>query len=84
MGDKEKVIARLEGIKLEPIKDVDYHTPLKEFMENVKEGNFVDYDGHGVFATEDEKSSIYFTPSELKKKTIKIPAWATHVVWYNE
>jgi len=55
--------------------------PLKEFKQHVKDGSFIDYDGHGNLATKNSISDIVVQPSTIKK--IKIPSWVTHVCWYN-
>lgn len=57
------------------------HMPIGDFMEMVKCGGFIDYDGHGYLATETKISNIMIVPSEMK--IIQPPNWVTHVVWYN-
>lgn len=53
---------------------------VDEFKSRCEDGDFIDYDGFG-HPVKDSKCdpSIIVQPSELEK----IPADATHVVWYN-
>jgi hypothetical protein len=58
--------------------------PLAEFIGDVKDGGFIDYDGFGNWATETRylpRVDVY--PSMIKKGTAKAPKWVTHVLWYN-
>jgi hypothetical protein len=56
---------------------------LSEFRQAVETNSFIDYDGFGHFATEHKVSNLPISPSELKKGTIEVPEWATHICWYN-
>lgn len=51
-----------------------------EFLENVKYGAFIDYDGEGRLATESQETNWCVWPSIANSKW---PEWATHVMWYN-
>lgn len=57
------------------------HRTWGQFLENVRAGEFIDYDGFGELATETRVSKILVKPSTVDK--IRRPKWATHVVWYN-
>lgn len=54
----------------------------EQFVESVRAGNFIDYDGFGELATETEVSRAVVKPSTVDR--IRRPKWATHVVWYNK
>jgi len=58
--------------------------PLAEWVEWVKAGGFIDYDGHGRFATATHVQSddSLVLPSQVAKGW-NPPAWATHICWYN-
>lgn len=57
---------------------------IDQFLEDVKIGMLIDYDGWGYFATFDNHDRNYaFYPSEITEKRISIPDWATHVLWFN-
>jgi len=59
---------------------------VAEFVDCVRQGVFIDYDGHGRYATatqvsRDQADVIY--PSELVRLKTR-PSWCTHVMWYNK
>jgi hypothetical protein len=62
-----------------PEDEDDVYT-VKEFLDCVNAGGFIDYDGFG-FPVKDKKAdtSIYIKPSKCNE----IPQDATHIVWYN-
>jgi hypothetical protein len=55
--------------------------PLQEWIDCVKCGGFIDYDGYGELATETQTSNIMISPSEYKN--YDFPDWVTHIMWYN-
>jgi len=62
-----------------PMKEDDVYT-IAEFKECVSSGAFIDYDGHGYPVKDGyADKNIFIKPSGLNK----IPADATHIVWYN-
>lgn len=71
--------------RLEEWEEDCVHTWL-EFTQAVRSGMFIDYDGYGALATEENgvvvKSTTHISPSELKR--FKKPRWVTHVIWYNK
>ena len=57
---------------------------IEEFIEDCKSGGFIDYDGYGNFANLTQyEPSIDVYPSKLLANKIKVPTWATHILWYN-
>jgi hypothetical protein len=58
------------------------HMPITDWLDCVKCGGFIDYDGTGNLATVDQMSDEEVRPSMVKKGW-KAPDWATHVVWFN-
>ena len=54
---------------------------ISEFKSHVEDGSFIDYDGFG-YPVKDSLAdkSIVIQPSTVDK----IPADATHIVWYNK
>ena len=58
--------------------DEDDVMPIDVMATAVSGGWFIDYDGHGYYATEDGESNQSFSPSSFNP-----PKWATHVSWYN-
>ena len=57
------------------------HMTIKEWLECVECGGFIDYDGYGDLATINKVSDITICPSEAKR--YKFPDWCTHIMWYN-
>jgi len=58
---------------------------VAEFLAAVKSGSFVDYDGFGYWANDqqmDDEHKVY--PSNAKSKSDQAPNWATKVVWFNK
>lgn len=73
-------------MKMEPIPEGwegGAHMPMEDFMQCVKSAFFIDYDGHGVWATGDQMSDQTVAPSDITEKGVAPPDWATHVVWFN-
>lgn len=68
--------------RFEPIPDYGDHMTLQDWISACDCGGFIDYDGHGDLATADQCSNFQISPSE--RHLVKIPEWATHVVWYNK
>lgn len=55
---------------------------MKEFIENCKAGNFIDYDGSGNYATKQKESNITILPSDIHHNEYRNDF--THVRWYNK
>lgn len=72
----------LTEIILRKLPDYGDHMTMEHFNANCDCGGFIDYDGYGNLATETNCSDIEIYPSI--RKTMNIPKWATHVVWYNK
>lgn len=66
---------------LVPIPEYGDHMTMEEFLDSVKCGGFIDYDGHGKYATDKIMTDIIVRPSDYKKGLIKKEY--THVVWFN-
>lgn len=67
---------------MEPIPEYGEHMTREEFESACKSGCFIDYDGHGCYATEIEMSKIVIVPSDLRNGW-QYPDF-THVVWFNK
>ena len=84
-SDKDKIWAILtEPAGMQPlIVDGDLMS-LDEWMDNVRVGAFIDYDGYGNYATSEKYyPDIDVYPSHVRKPGFIFPKWATHIVWYN-
>lgn len=67
---------------LRPLPDYGSHITFEEWLESVECGGFIDYDGWGYYATENQMTDIIVRPSHVEKETL-IPGW-THIVWFNK
>jgi len=56
---------------------------VKMFKDAVQCGGFVDSDGHGVMATENEMSNVEVLPSTISSVSKQHPEF-THVIWFNK
>jgi hypothetical protein len=54
----------------------------EEFVERCKNGFFVDYDGHGYYASETEMSDVLALPSDVTHG--KVFHGFSHVMWFNK
>ncbi len=73
--------SRLAKINRKTIGD---HMTAKDWLHCVKVGGFVDGDGSGYLATATHESAILIVPSYVSLLEVKLPSWATHVVWCNK
>lgn len=54
---------------------------LESFIETVKSGGFIDYDGFGSYVKDGKESNINIYPSDIKYNLIR-PGFDT-IIWYN-
>ena len=71
----------LEDIVMTPHEKYGSLMELDDFVENVRHGNFIDYDGSGYYSTATEESNISIHPSEVSQGIYRKDF--THVKWYN-
>jgi hypothetical protein len=64
---------------IEPDDDV---MSLKEFIEAVKSGLFIDFDGWGRYVKDGKKTNIQILPSDIKYRAIR-KEFDT-IVWFNK
>jgi hypothetical protein len=67
---------------MEPLPDYGDHMTLQEFIDACKSGCFIDYDGHGYYATATEMSDVLAQPSAIVHGQIRTDF--THVMWFNK
>lgn len=58
--------------------------PTADWLACVESSGFIDYDGHGNLSDGTELSDIEIKPSDITVFKLKIPSWATHVMWFNK
>ncbi len=70
-------------IELEPWPDYGDKFTIDEFVQEVRNGNFINYDGSGYYATEQGMSRIPAIPSEIGYTRWGMKGF-THVAWFNK
>ncbi len=68
-------------MKFEPIPKYGSLMTIEQWLDCVKCGGFIDYDGFGNYAFKEKMSDKEVRPSDVKKG--KIDKTFTHVVWFN-
>lgn len=69
-------------MKLKPLPDYGDHMTMQEFEDSCKSGCFIDYDGHGNYATAIEVSDKVIVPSDFQRG--EVDRSFSHVVWFNK
>lgn len=54
---------------------------LKDFIDDVNCGNFIDYDGYGYYVSEDMITNIKICPSDVNANSIRKEF--DKIIWYN-
>ncbi len=57
-------------------------TRLNEFIEQVKQGYFIDYDGYGCYVKDNKVTNIEILPSDIKYNAIRKEF--NTIVWFNK
>lgn len=66
---------------LEPLPNYGDVMSLKEFIECVKGGGFIDYDGYGHYVKDNQMTDIEIYPSDVKSKNIRNEF--DTIIWFN-
>ena len=69
------------NITLKPLPEYGNLMTLREFIKSVEAGYFIDYDGHGYYATKKGMSDFIVRPSDIAAGFISKDF--THVMWFN-
>jgi hypothetical protein len=72
-----------DGVAFKPTEPDDDNYTREEWLGAVDSAGFIDYDGFGYLATATETSNITIYPSDITCFKVKLPDWATHIIWYN-
>ena len=67
--------------EMEEIPDYGDVMSLKDFIECVKNGSFIDYDGFGHYAKDNMMSNVAIIPSDVEHKAIRKDF--DTLVWFN-
>lgn len=82
----EQQIDILTPVEFKDIPDYGDPMPIDAWIECVRDGFFIDYDGHGYLATETQMSNVRIYPSDFAKSWFLEKAGKgefTHVIWFN-
>ena len=77
----DRKIRLIRPYKLEDIPDYGTIMTLNEFKNNVRNGGFVDYDGHGKYIDGDKMTDINIYPSDVKHKSLRHKL--NKIIWFN-
>lgn len=72
----------LDKIEFRQQYDFGDKMPLDEFINDCKEGYFVDSDGSGYYGTEDKQTNLPIYPSSIMSGTYRTDF--SHVYWFNK
>jgi hypothetical protein len=64
-----------------PEDEDDVYT-IAEWLEHVRDGSFIDYDGYGHLVKDGKADPQWIRPSMVEDETFN-PFDATHIVWLN-
>ena len=78
---KQRSLVKPPVLTLLPKKKEEHLYTVEEFIEMCNDGDFIDYDGFGRYATDKEESDIEVMPSYIKSGFIRTDF--SHIVWYN-
>lgn len=70
-------------VKTHPWPNYGDKFTIEEFIQHVRDGLFINYDGSGYYATEEEVSRIPAIPSEIEYTQWGMTGF-THVAWFNK
>jgi len=88
MDDVWKRSAKLDREKrmlitpeFEELSDYGDVMSLEDFIENVKDGGFIDYDGHGRYVKDGKESDILIYPSDVQHNSVRKDF--DTIIWFN-
>lgn len=67
--------------EFEELSDYGDVMSLKEFIKEVKEGSFIDYDGNGNYVKDNKESNIKIYPSDVDHNSIRKDF--DTIIWFN-
>ena len=81
VADLDRQIRFLKEPEFTELSKHDHKMSLVEFIVNVKDGSFIDYDGFGTYIKDDKDTGIVVYPSDVENNSIRKEF--TEIVWYN-
>jgi len=85
--DRQSKLDREKRMLMTPVLERDvpsygHQMPLKEFIECVEEGGFIDYDGSGEYTKDGKMSGITINPSDVDSDSIRNDF--DTIIWFNK
>lgn len=77
----DRELRMLIPVEFDELPDYGTVMSLKEFIECVKSGGFIDYDGYGSYVKDGKESNITIHPSDIAYGVIR-EGFDT-IIWYN-
>jgi hypothetical protein len=77
----ERTIRMNKPYTLSKISDFGDRMSLEHFIDNVKCGGFIDYDGFGLYVKDGQETDIHIYPSDIMNNTIRNEF--TEIIWFN-
>jgi len=82
IGVLDQKVRMMKIPKYEKIPDYGDVMALEDFVECCEDGGFIDYDGHGYYATEDKMTDILINPSDITEGDYRKEF--PQIVWFNK
>lgn len=71
----------IQPYTLSELSDFGDVMTLNDFIECVKEGGFIDYDGYGLYIKDNQQTNIEIYPSDIKYNSIRKEF--DKIIWFN-
>jgi hypothetical protein len=81
LSELESKLRMLMEPEFKPMPTYGDKMSLAEFIDNVKHGGFIDYDGFGNYTKDGKMSNIEIYPSDVKKGNIRKDF--DSIIWFN-
>jgi hypothetical protein len=81
LGELSREKRMMMPYKLSALSDFGDVMSLKQFIDCVNAGGFIDYDGYGYYVKDNQETNIIIYPSDIKYKAIR-KEFDT-IVWFN-
>lgn len=80
-GELSRKIRLIKEPNFTEISDFGDVMSLEHFIENVKCGGFIDYDGYGLYVKDNKESDIKIRPSDVEHNSIRKDF--DTIIWFN-
>lgn len=81
LNEADRQYRMLKSVEPEPLPSYGDRMPLSVFIESVKAGAFIDYDGYGEYIQDNQLTGIEIHPSDIEHKCVRTEF--TEITWFN-